>query len=134
MKTKKKTVRITNRDFLLRYSSAILPIGQVKVKTGANAMHGTVWDCWPGDEVCSSCGRGGETGLGLVRFDDGVLRLVHDFLPHMKEGQRNRYSDDQSISDLGVGETVAVRPNTKEGLLELGKIANRRSLSAWVVK
>ena len=109
--------------------------GKVNIKTGALAKGGTIWDVWPEDTSCPSCGHGGETGLSLIRFDDGRLRLVHNFFRSMKEGQTILYYDDQPPGSVfGYGKTIAVRPNTKKGLEELGKIADRRSLSAWVRK
>ena len=107
----------------------ILPIGSVNLTTGANAMFGTVWDCWEEggtDILLRDC--------SLFRPADYVrpMRVVHTSgtASDMNVGDTLELVHDQTNRSIGERwEVVGKFSHTKEGLLEMKRVTGRNSFS-----
>jgi len=104
------------------YSSAILPVGSVNLKTGANKMFGQIFDCW-------------EDGTNMLVQFEKSLKIVHTSGSTGDEvGTRKTYHHDQTMSKYGEGVTLAVAPHSLEGLQQLAALSGKKSLPMYTYK
>ena len=106
-------------------SIAILPIGNVNMKTGKNEMFGTVWSCWEEDVTAHNM---------LVKLANGKMIVTHTAGEGQKVGHVAEYRHDQTNRSYGKGTVIACQPHTKEGLMNLGAHAGTASLKMATYK
>lgn len=106
----------------------IFPIGSVNLSTGKNAMHGTVWDCWPVDST-----RLNILVRDLPLYGKSKFKVIHavteaevnvnyavDGIMYLKH--------DQSGHNLGDWQIVGFYPHTPHGLADMRTATGKRSI------
>lgn len=95
----------------------VASIGKVNLRTGRNAMFGTVWNCWEEDPRAHN----------MLLTHGTQLFITHTCGEGEKVGDTCDLVHDQSGRRIGSGKwtVVAVAPHTKEGLAQLADAAEK---------
>lgn len=119
------------RDYsggVMNNKSPILPIGKVNLKTAANDMFGTLWECWEKD-------RGYNVVLKGVDFrNEGKLKVVHSSgsieggIADHPVGKVIEFCHDQDRYSMGRWTVMSVHAHSEAGLNAMAALTGKTSL------
>jgi len=121
--------KILGEGYRNERGSPILPIGQVNLTTGANALFGMLWNGWTEGEGTNILVQSADYP---GQMQSGQMRVVHTSGggEGYKVGDRIDFVHDQTRRPIGDGWTISgLFPHTKEGLAQLKSKSGKNSLS-----